>query len=110
MGELRCGGVAVWGSCTVGVLRCGGVAERESCGVGEPQCVGVAVCGNHGVEESQCRGMVFWGRCIMWGLWWLPNLNSLRFRRFSHFMRNLQQTNYFKNSMRLNRLPSLTLQ
>ena len=40
VGELRCGGVSVWGSCGVG-----------SCGVSELQCVGVLVCGSYGVRE-----------------------------------------------------------
>ena len=48
MGELRCGGVAVWGSCGVGELRCGGVAVWSSGNVGsgnvgEWYCVGVMV-------------------------------------------------------------------
>ena len=37
MGESRCGGVAVWGSCGVGELWCGEV-------VGELWCGGIAVC------------------------------------------------------------------
>ena len=40
VGELQCGGVAVWGTCGVG-----------SCGVSELQCVGVLVCGICGVWE-----------------------------------------------------------
>ena len=37
----------------------------------------------------------------MWGLWWLPNLYSLRFRRFFRILHNKQQTNYFENLLRL---------
>ena len=33
MGELWCGGVAVWGNCGVEELQCGGVAVWESRGV-----------------------------------------------------------------------------
>ena len=41
-GESRCGGVAVWGSCSVGELRCGVVEVCRSCGVGELRYVGIA--------------------------------------------------------------------
>ena len=43
MVELRCGGVAVWGSCGVGESQCEGVAMWGSRGVGELHYVGVAV-------------------------------------------------------------------
>ena len=45
MGELRCGGVAVWRSCGVGESWCGQVAVGGSCDVGESQYGYVAVCG-----------------------------------------------------------------
>ena len=45
MGELQCGGVAVWGSLGAEELRCGGVAVWGSCGVEELWCGGVAVWG-----------------------------------------------------------------
>ena len=35
MGELWCGGVAVWGSRGVGESRCGGSAVCGSCNVGQ---------------------------------------------------------------------------
>ena len=35
MGELRCGGDAVWGSFGAGEFWCRGVALLGSCGVGE---------------------------------------------------------------------------
>ena len=53
VGDLRCGGVAVWGvalcgSHRVGELQCGGVVVWESCGVCELLCVAVAMCSNCG--------------------------------------------------------------
>ena len=129
--ELQCLGVIVYGSCSVWELQCGGVAVWESHSVRELLCGGVAVWGSHtgevavrgscGVEELQlwegccvgelqCGGAAVWGNCIMWGLQWLPSLNSLRFRRYSSFSCNPQKTNYFKNSPWLNRLSQLNLQ
>ena len=70
------GGVEVWGK-----LRCGGIAVRE----------------------LRCWGVAVWGSCSIWGSQWLPNLGSLRFRRFPRFLHISQKTNYFKNSLRLNR-------
>ena len=46
MGELQCGGVAVWGSRDVGELQCGGVAVWGSHGMGELRC-----------GESRCGGV-----------------------------------------------------
>ena len=89
--ESRCGGVAVWGSLGVEELRCGEVVVWRS----------------HGVGQLQCRGVTLWRRSIMWGLQWLPSLNSLCFSRFSYFPPNLKKTNYFKNSLRQNLLHQL---
>ena len=44
--ELRCRGVAMWGSCGKGELQQGGVAVRGSCSVWELRCVQVVVCGS----------------------------------------------------------------
>ena len=43
MGELRCGGVAVWGSRGVGESQCGGGMVWGSRGMGELRYVRVAV-------------------------------------------------------------------
>ena len=49
MEQLRCGVVAMWGSCGVEESQHGGVAARESCGwggcgVGKLRCEGLTVC------------------------------------------------------------------
>ena len=53
IGEWRCGGVAVWGSCGVEELRCGGVAVWGSRGVGQLRCGAVAVWGGIAVCEGR---------------------------------------------------------
>ena len=52
MGELWCGGVAVWGSHGVGELRCGG-----SCGVGDLRCEIIVVCGSCNLMQLQYNGV-----------------------------------------------------
>ena len=66
MGNLRCGGVAVWGvalcgSHRVGELQCGGVVVWESCGVCELLRVAVAVFSNWGLWGFWCVSIVVWG-------------------------------------------------
>ena len=65
MGELGCGGVAVWGNCDVGF-----------CGVWVRQCMAVAVCGNHILWELRCLGVPVFGicglgelRCVAVAMW-----------------------------------------
>ena len=58
--------------------------------MGKLWCGEIAVWGSCGVGKLRCGGVSLWGRRIMRGLQWLPTLNSLRFRRFSHFSRNPQ--------------------
>ena len=53
--ELRCGGVAVWGSCGVGELQCGGVVVRGSCKVGECHCWRDALCGGYGGYQARIQ-------------------------------------------------------
>ena len=83
----------------MGELRYGGLAMQGSSNVGSSD-----------VGEQRCGGVSLWGIRIMRGLQWLPSLNSLRFRHFCSFPRNPQKNNYFKNSLRLNRLPQLIFQ
>ena len=61
MRELRCGGVAVWGSFSVGEFQCWGVAVLGRCGVGELPWRSVAVWGSCNIGELQCWGVVVWG-------------------------------------------------
>ena len=78
VGELRCGGVAVWGSCSVGGLRCGGVMVWGSCGVEESRCGGVAVCSIcNDVGETHYVGVTVVTK---------PEF-MVPFRCFSHFLR-----------------------
>ena len=80
VGKWQFGGIAVWGIRGVGEWQCGGVAVRGSRGLGVLQCGGNAVCGSCSVRRSQR----------------LPNHKSLRFRRFTRFLRILQKTNHLK--------------
>ena len=84
MGELQHGGVTTWGSCDVGELAgCGGVAVWESFGVGLL---------GFGVKES----------CGVWKF--QVGVGEWHFLLFPQFLRFSQKTEYFKFSLRPNRL------
>jgi len=80
-GETHCGGVAMRGSCSAReIAERGGVAEWGSPSVGKLQ---------H--RKAWCVAVAMWGRRYVWRSWWLLNHNSLCFRRFSSFLRTLQR-------------------
>ena len=66
--QLRCGGIAVWGSCNVEELPYGGVVVWRSCCVEELrleelQYEEIAMWGSYNVEELWCGGVVACGGC-----------------------------------------------